>query len=191
MSAAYGPTPWSSSPSPLLSLAGPVELDAHRLGAGPAKETMSQTRAREALNVERVGTEARRKPLLRAGMPIADGRGSGKIVRRGGGAPGRRQPGAAGLRARPPERRPTRLRGANPWSSQRPWCAWEGTIVSPPISRWRRNDAAVTVAPSILVIEESPADFLLLERYLREQGLALECTRVGSEGELDDAIDGP
>ena len=40
----------------------------------------------------------------------------------------------------------------------------------------------------ILVIEDVPADFLLLEIHLRRQGLAAECRRVDSDQELDDAL---
>ncbi len=41
----------------------------------------------------------------------------------------------------------------------------------------------------LLVIEDDLADFLLLTRYLRKQGLAAECTRVASTTELETALD--
>ena len=42
---------------------------------------------------------------------------------------------------------------------------------------------------NILVIEDNPADFLLLQRYLQQQMLAVgECRRVASDGELDAAL---
>jgi len=40
----------------------------------------------------------------------------------------------------------------------------------------------------ILVIEDVPADFLLLERRLRKQGLKAECRCVTSDAELKDAL---
>jgi PAS domain S-box-containing protein len=40
----------------------------------------------------------------------------------------------------------------------------------------------------ILVIEDSPADFLLLQRQLQHDGLAAECTRVDSDSALDTAL---
>jgi len=40
----------------------------------------------------------------------------------------------------------------------------------------------------LLVIEDVPADFLLLERHLRQHGLDAECFRVGSDAELDAAL---
>ena len=45
-------------------------------------------------------------------------------------------------------------------------------------------------ALNLLVIEDSPADFLLLERHLRKQKLEAACTRVASPLELEDALDG-
>ncbi len=40
----------------------------------------------------------------------------------------------------------------------------------------------------ILVVEDDPADFMLLERHLRQQLPAAECRRVGSNQELDAAL---
>ncbi|OIQ98498.1 cyclic di-GMP phosphodiesterase Gmr [mine drainage metagenome] len=40
----------------------------------------------------------------------------------------------------------------------------------------------------LLVIEDVPADFLLLERHLRQHGLTAECKRVDSDVELDAAL---
>lgn len=40
----------------------------------------------------------------------------------------------------------------------------------------------------LLVIEDSPADFLLLTRHLRRQGQAADCVRVASTAELDEAL---
>lgn len=40
----------------------------------------------------------------------------------------------------------------------------------------------------LLVIEDDPADFLLLERQLRQQGLAAQMHRVASDAELDAAL---
>lgn len=40
----------------------------------------------------------------------------------------------------------------------------------------------------ILIIEDVPADFLLLERHLRQHGLAAECRRVSREVELKTAL---
>jgi len=40
----------------------------------------------------------------------------------------------------------------------------------------------------LLVIEDVPADFLLLERHLRQHSLDAECFRVGSDAELDAAL---
>lgn len=40
----------------------------------------------------------------------------------------------------------------------------------------------------LLVIEDVLADFLLLERNLRQHGLAAECRRIGSDAELNDAM---
>jgi PAS domain S-box-containing protein len=40
----------------------------------------------------------------------------------------------------------------------------------------------------ILVIEDVAADFMLLQRYLRQQGLAAECRRVDSDGALGAAL---
>ena len=41
----------------------------------------------------------------------------------------------------------------------------------------------------LLVIEDDPADFLLLTRHLRTQGLAAACTQVASTAELEAALD--
>jgi PAS domain S-box-containing protein len=43
-------------------------------------------------------------------------------------------------------------------------------------------------ALNILIIEHNTADFLLLQGYLQQQGLAGECRRVASDGELDVAL---
>lgn len=43
---------------------------------------------------------------------------------------------------------------------------------------------------SILVIEDSTDDFLMLERHLKQQGLAVRCSRVESMKGLQEAIDG-
>jgi diguanylate cyclase (GGDEF)-like protein/PAS domain S-box-containing protein len=40
----------------------------------------------------------------------------------------------------------------------------------------------------LLVIEDTPADFLLLERYLRQHSPAGECLRISSDAELDTAL---
>ena len=40
----------------------------------------------------------------------------------------------------------------------------------------------------ILIIEDNPADFVLLERQLRQQGLVAECRRVASDADLDAAL---
>ncbi|WP_333874170.1 PAS domain S-box protein [Methylobacter sp.] len=40
----------------------------------------------------------------------------------------------------------------------------------------------------ILIIEDVPADFLLLVRHLRQHGLEAECRRVSTESELDSAL---
>ncbi|MFZ1643531.1 MAG: response regulator, partial [Candidatus Contendobacter sp.] len=48
----------------------------------------------------------------------------------------------------------------------------------------------MNVPLKLLVIEDNPADFLLLERHLRKQGLEAACTRVASPPELEDALDG-
>jgi len=42
---------------------------------------------------------------------------------------------------------------------------------------------------NILVIEEDPADFQMLERHLREHGPQSACRRVGSSAELDAALE--
>jgi PAS domain S-box-containing protein len=44
---------------------------------------------------------------------------------------------------------------------------------------------------NILIIEDNPADFLLLQRQLQQQGLAARCSRVASDRELDDALQHP
>ena len=41
----------------------------------------------------------------------------------------------------------------------------------------------------LLVIEDDPADFLLLVRYLRRQGLEADCTRVDTAAALESALD--
>ena len=46
------------------------------------------------------------------------------------------------------------------------------------------------VSLNLLVIEDNPADFLLLERHLRKQGLKAVCTCVTSTPELEAALDG-
>ena len=43
----------------------------------------------------------------------------------------------------------------------------------------------------ILVIEDTPADFMLLERHLRKHGVEAECLCVSSDGELDAALQQP
>jgi PAS domain S-box-containing protein len=40
----------------------------------------------------------------------------------------------------------------------------------------------------LLVIEDSEADFLLLERHLRQQGITIECRRVASKAALEEAL---
>ena len=40
----------------------------------------------------------------------------------------------------------------------------------------------------LLFIEDAPADYLLLEHYLRQQGLSAECLRACSDAELDTAL---
>ena len=40
----------------------------------------------------------------------------------------------------------------------------------------------------VLIIEDQPADYLLLEHYLHQQGHAAWCRRVGSDAELDAAL---
>ena len=45
-----------------------------------------------------------------------------------------------------------------------------------------------TAALKILVIEDNPADFQLLERQIRVQGLSAECRRVGTPAELEAAL---
>lgn len=40
----------------------------------------------------------------------------------------------------------------------------------------------------ILVIEDAPADFLLVERFLRHNGLEADCQRIDSNAELDTAL---
>ena len=42
----------------------------------------------------------------------------------------------------------------------------------------------------VLVLEDQPADFLLLERHLRAQGLRANCTRVCGYEELDSSLEG-
>lgn len=49
-------------------------------------------------------------------------------------------------------------------------------------------DAAMNSPLKLLVIEDDPADFLLLERHLRQQGLMAQCLRVGCDQELDAAL---
>jgi PAS domain S-box-containing protein len=41
---------------------------------------------------------------------------------------------------------------------------------------------------NILIIEDNPADFLLLQRQLQQQGLVARCLRVASDNELDVAL---
>ena len=43
-------------------------------------------------------------------------------------------------------------------------------------------------ALKLLVVEDVPADFLLLERHLRQHGVTVECRRVGSDAELEAAL---
>ena len=43
---------------------------------------------------------------------------------------------------------------------------------------------------NILVIEDNPANFMLLQRQL-QQGLAARCSRIASDSELDAALDQP
>jgi two-component system, sensor histidine kinase and response regulator len=43
----------------------------------------------------------------------------------------------------------------------------------------------------LLVIEDDPADFMLLERFLRQHDFAASCRRVDSNGALDAALDEP
>ena len=52
----------------------------------------------------------------------------------------------------------------------------------------RSDEIAMNSPLKLLVIEDVPADFLLLERYLRQHGLDAECRRVDSEAELDAAL---
>ncbi len=40
----------------------------------------------------------------------------------------------------------------------------------------------------VLIIEDIPADFLLLERNLRKNGIAAEWRRIGNDTELNDAL---
>ncbi len=40
----------------------------------------------------------------------------------------------------------------------------------------------------LLVIEDDPADYLLLERTLRQQGLRAECRRIDTDAELGIAL---
>jgi PAS domain S-box-containing protein len=42
---------------------------------------------------------------------------------------------------------------------------------------------------NILIIEDSPADFLLVERHLRQQGMEVNCVRVDSAEDLERALD--
>ena len=71
-------------------------------------------------------------------------------------------------------------------------------------SRIRGNDGArigITSRPiaqevlnaplKLLVIEDNPADFLLLEWHLRKQQVTAACTRVASLPELEEALAGP
>ncbi len=44
---------------------------------------------------------------------------------------------------------------------------------------------------NILIIEDNPADFLLLQRQLQQQGLTARCSRVTSDSELDAALEQP
>ncbi len=46
----------------------------------------------------------------------------------------------------------------------------------------------MTCPLKLLNIEDDPADFLLLQRRLQQQGLVAECTRIASEAELIDAL---
>jgi two-component system sensor histidine kinase/response regulator len=41
---------------------------------------------------------------------------------------------------------------------------------------------------NILIVEDNPADYLLLQRYLQQQGLSARCFRVASDQALDDAL---
>ena len=57
----------------------------------------------------------------------------------------------------------------------------------PPISRhW--SDSTMNSPLKILVIEDSLADYLLLERHLHQQGLASKCLRIDSNAELESAL---
>ncbi|MGZ5075933.1 MAG: response regulator, partial [Methylobacter sp.] len=40
----------------------------------------------------------------------------------------------------------------------------------------------------ILIIEDAPADFLLIVRHLHQQGLAAECRRIDSQTELNSSL---
>jgi len=46
----------------------------------------------------------------------------------------------------------------------------------------------VTTSLRLLVIEDSEADFLLIDRHLRQHGLVADCLRVASLAELDRAL---
>ena len=54
----------------------------------------------------------------------------------------------------------------------------------------RRQDGenAMNSPLKLLIIEDVVADFLLLERYLRQQGLAVECLRIDNDKALDAAL---
>jgi two-component system sensor histidine kinase/response regulator len=41
---------------------------------------------------------------------------------------------------------------------------------------------------NILIVEDNPADYLLLQRHLQQQGLSARCFRVASNQALDDAL---
>jgi PAS domain S-box-containing protein len=56
------------------------------------------------------------------------------------------------------------------------------------MSLHRNDEAAMNNPLKILIIEDAPADFLLLERHLRRHGLTTECRRVSRETELSAAL---
>ena len=53
------------------------------------------------------------------------------------------------------------------------------------MNRRRGDESAMNSPLKLLIIEDVVADFLLVERYLRQQGLAVECRRVDNNNELD------
>ena len=56
------------------------------------------------------------------------------------------------------------------------------------MNRLRDDDGPMDSPLKLLIVEDVPADFLLMERYLCQHNLISECRRVDSREDLDTAL---